>query len=385
MIRCMTKQNGGRFLVAALLCGLAACAQKPEEPTRNLLLQKISFQEISGWTQDQHGQALPALVKSCGVFARREADAGFVLPEAGKVEDWSAACEAAKEIVAEDHDRARLFFETHFVPYRVTNGGEGLFTGYYEAQLRGAWKQGGPYQTPLWTRPDDMLRIDLGAFKDEWKGQKITGKIEGTSFVPYDARAKIARGSLTERAKPLLWVDDPVGAFFLEIQGSGQIMMEDGQIVRVGYHAQNGHGYTPIGRVLLDRGELERPVSMQKIRAWLKAHPEKAQDIMDTNPSVVFFKKSDKEGAVGAQGVTLTPLRSLAVDPSFVPLGVPLWLQTAEHRRLVVAQDTGGAIKGAVRGDLFMGAGPQAEEAAGRMQSAGTYILLLPKRMEAAP
>jgi membrane-bound lytic murein transglycosylase A len=154
-----------------------------------------------------------------------------------------------------------------------------------------------------------------------------------------------------------VFVDDPVDAFFLEVQGSGRVEIADGSVMRVGYDAQNGHGYTPIGRVLAERGEIERPVTMQKIRAWLAAHPAQAQDIMNENPSVVFFRKLEQAGPVGAQGVVLTPLRSLAVDPRYVPLGVPLWLATEKHHRLVVAQDTGGAIKGPVRGDLFWGLG----------------------------
>jgi membrane-bound lytic murein transglycosylase A len=370
----------GKIAAFVLFCLLSACAQKPEiEPSR-LKLQPMAFSSLKGWGQDQQGEVITAFRKSCAVFEKKDPDTAFVLEEAGRVEDWLEVCSKAKDIDEQNNEEARRFFETFFVPHRVESEEKGLFTGYYEASLRGSWTQGGPYQTPLWSRPDDMLRIDLGAFRKEWSGQKITGKIEKTSFVPYDNRSKIARGSLNGRAKPLLWVDDPISAFFLEIQGSGQIQMDDGQIIRVGYAAQNGHGYTAIGRVLLDRGEIERPVTMQKIRAWLQSRPDKAQEIMDTNPSFVFFQRSDKDGAVGAQGVTLTPMRSMAIDPAFVPLGIPLWLQAEGIERLVIAQDTGGAIKGPVRGDLFTGAGEQAENLAGHMQSGGTYVLLLPRK-----
>ncbi len=345
---------------------LAGCAVAPEKPA----LVPVSYDSLQGWDQDAHDEALASFQKSCAVLKIKE--------------NWRDVCAAARA-VPQDAAASRRFFEEYFTPHRFDGAGNGLFTGYYEASLRGAWTQKGAYQTPLWARPDDMLTADLGAFKESLKGQKITGKAEGAAFVPYDSRQDVAAGSLAARARPLLWVDDPVDAFFLEIQGSGQVAMDDGSVVRVGYAAQNGHGYTPIGKVLAQRGAIEKPVTMQKIRGWLAAHPDQAQAVMNENPSVVFFKKSDKAGAVGAQGVVLTPLRSLAVDPSFVPLGTPVWLETLAQRRLVVAQDTGGAIKGAVRGDLFWGAGAAAAGGAGTMQESGTYFLLLPKTLDEAP
>lgn len=370
-----------RLTLALAVCGLCACAG-PREEEKLFKIAPVSFQDLPSWQADNQAEALPALLKSCAVFNKKDPDDALLLPEAGQYTDWQKICREAQN-TALDEQSARRFFEQSFTPYRITSPQEGLFTGYYEAQLRGAWTQNAEFKTPLWQRPADMLNIDLGAFRDSWKGQKITGKIDGKNFVPYDDRAKVAKGSLVNRAQPLVWVDDPIGAFFLEIQGSGQIQMQDGSIIRVGYDAQNGHGYTPIGRVLADRGEIEKPVTMQKIRAWLEQNPSRAQDIMNTNPSVIFFRKVDKDGAVGAQGVTLTPGRSLAVDRSYLPLGVPLWLVTGAHHRLVVAQDTGGAIKGAVRGDLFLGAGAAAENEAGQMQETGTYYILLPKKKEA--
>ena len=361
---------------------MTGCAQKIEvpPPATKLELAPVSFSALPDWALDRHSDAVTAFQKSCAALEKKDPDFSFSLVQAGTVSDWYAPCTAAQNVASDEE--ARSFFETYFTPYVVKNAADGLFTGYYEAQLNGAWARGGKYQTPLWMRPDDMLTIDLGEFRDSWAGQKITGKISGTKFIPYDDRAKIAAGSLNGRAKPVVWVDDPIGAFFLEIQGSGQIRFEDGSVARIGYGAQNGHGYTPVGRVLADRGEIEKPVTMEKIRSWFAANPDRAQEVMNQNPSVVFFKKSEKDGAVGAQGVTLTPMRSLAVDPKYVPLGTPLWLATNEHRRLVVAQDTGGAIKGAVRGDLFWGAGREAEAGAGPMQNTGTYYLLLPKRAQ---
>lgn len=365
---------------AALCLLLSSCAEKMPPPSEKLELTPTSFSALDGWKEDAVLDAVPALRASCAVFEKKDPAFKLRLAEAGTIADWLAPCAELTNNPPQSHDQARAFFETYFSPYIANKGQEGLFTGYYQAQLHGSLQKDARYTTPLWGRPDDMLSIDLGEFRDSLKGQKITGKIQGTQFVPYDNRALIAQGSLEGRAKPLVWVDDPVSAFFLEVQGSGQVLLKDGTPLHIGYEAQNGHGYTPIGRVLAEQGEIERPVTMQKIRAWLEAHPERSQEIMNANPSVVFFRKQDRVGAVGAQNVVLTPLRSLAVDPSFVPLGVPLWLQTNEHRRIVIAQDTGGAIKGAVRGDLFWGIGPDAEAGAGPMQNRGTYFLLLPKK-----
>ncbi|HAX90965.1 MAG TPA: murein transglycosylase [Rhodospirillaceae bacterium] len=365
---------------AAACCAvllLAGCAVVPTEEKPKLV--RASFNDMAGWQRDAALEALLAFQKSCMALQKKSPDATFVQKEAGRAQDWQNVCANMQERAIATDDEARLFFEEHFTPYRFDGTEKGLFTGYYEAQLRGARQRGGPYQTPLYTRPEDMLTADLGLFKDSLKGQKITGKVQDRSFVPYDDRAAIAAGSLDKRATPLLWVDDPVDAFFLEIQGSGQVVMDGEDAIRVVYDAQNGRGYTPIGRVLAAQGEIEKPVTMQKIRTWLAQNPARAQEIMNQNPSVVFFRQSKRDGAVGAQGVVLTPMRSLAVDPAFVPLGTPVWLASDKHHRLVVAQDTGGAIKGAVRGDLFWGAGREAEAGAGEMQEGGTYYVLLPK------
>ncbi|MDD2324975.1 MAG: murein transglycosylase A [Alphaproteobacteria bacterium] len=371
-------------LCCAAICLLSGCAEKmPASET--IRLTPISFAALEGWNTANVAGAIPALAKSCGVLGKKAPDVGMGPSYAGKVAEWREPCAALKTVGADDGEAAQAFFETYFTPYRINDGQDGLFTGYYQAQLRGALTKEGPYQTPLWQRPDDMLSIDLGDFREALKGQKITGKIKGHNLVPYDDRAQVAAGSLDGRAKPLVWVDDPIGAFFLEIQGSGQVVLPDGKPLYVGYDAQNGHGYTPIGRVLAERGALGKPVTMQKIRAWLAAHPDQAQHVMNQNASVVFFREQKQEGAVGAQGVTLTPLHSMAVDRSFVPLGAPLWVETANRKTLVIAQDTGGAIKGPVRGDLFWGAGPEAEANAGPMQETGKAVLFLPKTIKVEP
>ena len=251
-------------------------------------------------------------------------------------------------------------------------------------ELRGSLQRVGAFTTPLYARPVDRIDADLSAFKSDLKGQHIVGKVSGDHFVPYDDRAAIAAGSLDKRAAVIAWVDDPADAFFLEVQGSGLIRMTDGGILPVGYDGANGRAYVAIGRVLADRGDIARPVTMPAIRAWLRAHHDQAQEIMNQNPSYVFFRRLPTKDPLGAEGVALTPGRSMAVDAAFIPLGAPVWLDTVDGQnvklqRLMIAQDTGGAIKGPVRGDFFWGAGDSAATQAGTMQSRGRYFVLLPK------
>jgi membrane-bound lytic murein transglycosylase A len=311
------------------------------------------------------------------------------LREFGSAGRWQAICREAAAAKPADAAAARRFFEDRFRPWRAANGdeAEGLFTGYYEPELRGSRTRQGPYTIPLMKRPPDLVTVDLGAFRDSLKGERIAGRIVDGALRPYADRAAIETGALDGRGLELLWVDDPVAAFFLHIQGSGRVVLPDGGAVRVGYAAQNGHRYFAVGRDLIERGAVAKEdMSLQAIRDWMRANPDEAPALMRRNPSYVFFRELSGEGPIGAQGAPLTPGRSLAVDPRFVPYGVPVWLD-ADHpltddrpiRRLLVAQDTGGAIRGPVRGDLFWGAGAEAEAAAGRMKSRGGYYLLLPK------
>lgn len=315
---------------------------------------------------------------------------------AGKVGDWLPACATAAATAAATPDAARAFFAAAFVPYRVTDRGDadGLFTGYYEPLLRGARAPDARYRHPLLGRPADLVSVDLGQFDPELEGRRVAGRVAGGRLVPYPDRAAIERGALAGRGLELLWVDDPVDRFFLEIQGSGQVRLPDGGTVRVGYADQNGHPYRAIGKDLIASGAIAKEqVSMQAIRAWLETHPDEAPAVMARNPSYVFFRElpdlAGASGPLGAQGVPLTPGRSLAVDRKFLPLGAPVWLDaTAPYpegerplRRLLVAQDTGGAIRGPVRGDVFWGAGPEAERLAGRMKSPGRLFVLLPREL----
>jgi len=269
----------------------------------------------------------------------------------------------------EDDAAARRFFETSFIPLSVADYGtrEGLFTGYYEIELNGSQQRRGRYQTPIYRRPPEF-----GA------AARYT-------------RAEIEDGALSGRGLELLWVDDPIDAFFLEIQGSGRVRLRNGGMVRVGYDGQNGQPYVPVGRLLVERGVISRPeATMMKIRDWMNDHPEAGAALRRENPSYVFFRELPGDGPIGAEGVVLTAERSIAIDRAFIALGVPIWVEAEERfasaesvRRLVVAQDIGGAIKGPVRGDLFWGTGSAAAARAGVMNARGRYYLLLPRDVAA--
>ncbi|HUK59981.1 MAG TPA: MltA domain-containing protein [Stellaceae bacterium] len=379
---------GWRAATTALLLVLAACAPRPPAPPR-LTLEPASFSELAGWSDDATAAALPSFRKSCALLAKLAPDAK-VGPNgiAGTARDWQGVCAAAMALGDASDADARQFFAANFVPLRVGNNGQsqGLFTGYFEPELSGSRTRGGKYTVPLLKRPPDLVSVDLGLFRPDWTGERIAGRVVDGALRPYNTRAEIERGALDRMNLPLLWVDDPVDAFVLSIQGSGRVRLPDGSLVQLGYDGQNGRRYVPIGRVLVERGELQKDnVSLQSIRAWLAAHPDGAQALMDENPAYVFFRELASDGPVGAEGAVLTAGRSLAVDPKFLPLGAPMWLDASQNgtaiRRLVVAQDTGGAIRGPVRGDLFWGFGAAAEQAAGRMRADGAYYLLLPRAL----
>lgn len=307
----------------------------------------------------------------------------------GTVADWRMVCAEAAGLADPDEAAAREFFANRFIPHRVSFGDDdqGLFTGYYEAELNGSWQRKPPFTVPLYAPPGDMITADLQLFDPELAGRRIIGRIADGQLVPYHTRAEIEAGALAGRNLELLWVDDPIDAFFLQIQGSGRVRMADGNAVRVGYAGKNGQPYVAIGRPLIERDAIPKEqMSMQAIRRWLADHPGERDEIMNLNPSYVFFRRIEGDGPIGAQGVVLTPGRSLAVDTSLLPLGAPIWLDTTEPlspetplRRLVIAQDTGGAIKGAIRGDLFWGHGGDAAAKAGAMKQRGRYYLLLPR------
>lgn len=380
---------------AAALFSLAAC--EPEEakppvqpPPEQAILSLAGFDNLPGWNNDRHSQALAALLRSCARFLKLPPDKNLGAKISGAtVADIQPACRAA-ELVPANHDlAARAFFETWFQPWAVSNNDqpEGLFTGYFEIELEGSVTRTETYNVPVYRKPPDHVTVDLGDFDPALSGRTVVGRVDGGKLKPYYTRGDIQNGVLSGKGIELVWLKDPLDAFMLHVQGSGRVVLADGRRARIGYAANNGLAYKSIGRELIDRGELEpHAASWPNIRAWMEAHPDKAADLLAVNRRYIFFGEIAGEGPVGAQGVALTPGRSLAVDSRYIPLGLPLWLDTTMPgenggplRRLMLAQDTGSAIKGPVRGDFFWGTGDAALEQAGRMKSRGRYYLLLPK------
>ena len=393
--------------LVSILVLFAACAPfvipetEPEPPlAARFHLRAASFTELPGWGVDQQANALKAFHRSCDKMLQRAAGDGLggIIP--GNAGAWYGVCKAASAGDTRDHQAARLFFEDWFQPYAVLNNGRemGLFTGYFEPELRGSLTPGDGYDIALYRRPDDLVTVSLGRFRGAMAGERIAGRVVNGALLPYPTRAEIEAGALVGQLLELVWVDSAVDAFFLHIQGSGRVRLKGGGARRVAYAASNGQPYIAIGRSLVERGTLAwEEVTMQSIRAWLEANPAEASAVMQENNSFVFFRwldgKAAELGPIGAQGVPLLAGRSLAVDLKFLPLGAPLWLEAAAPdgnpslpdqmlRRLMVAQDTGSAIRGPVRGDVFWGTGRDAGEIAGRMKHRGRYWLLLPRDLD---
>ena len=357
-----------------------------------LVLQRVAFADLPGWGEDAVGDAIPAFLRSCRKLRRmRDSERVGRTDTGGLVSDWRRACEQAERVSPADHAAARAFFEKEFVPLLASNNADavGRFTGYYEPLLRGSRRRRGKYRTPLHRRPPDLVMVDLSKFLSDSRGRRVWGRVVGNKLEPFDTRADIVGGSLAKKKLELIWVDDPVDAFFVQVQGSGRVQLDTGEQVRIGYAATNGHRYTAIGRVLIQEGHLTREtVSMQSIRAYLEAHPDRADQVMNSNASYVFFELIEGDGPIGSQGVVLTDGRSMAIDRNYIPQSAPLFLDTVAPvaggtgeqplRRLVIAQDTGGAILGPVRGDVYWGGDDAAADVAGRMKSTGRYFLLLP-------
>jgi membrane-bound lytic murein transglycosylase A len=405
-----------RFGVAAIIALLAACSTEhrlPALPPSNprvvvaprpmLAMDITKFSELRGWRNSDPRRALDAFRRSCTAILNKAADSSLGgVGYAGTVSEWAHACTQALDLGIVTIDAARKYFEDVFVPVRLSqSGGTGLFTGYYEPELRGSRTRHGPYQTPLYGVPSDLVSINGAVLRDTAAADSFAGRMMMSvmmmRYLPYPARAEIEREGIP--AIPLFYVDDAIDAFFLQIQGSGRVALDDGTVVRAAYAGQNGQPYTAIGAVLLERGELtSEEISLQAIRAWLAAHPDQAREVMNANESYIFFSEQPigdpGEGAAGAEGVPLTAGASLAVDLSYHALGVPIWLEATApdpdpqkpdriFDRLLVAQDTGGAIIGALRGDVYWGIGADAGAIAGRMKNQGRMTVLLPQAVAA--
>ena len=393
-----------QVVAAALLALLAGCATQPPSvaptacspcpacpvcpavapapPVFSRVYQPAAWSDLPGWTDDDIAAAWPAFLLSCRGIASKGNGAG-----------WKRVCDLARAADGKPGHDPRSFFEQHLKPYAVTNGdgaASGLITGYYEPLLRGSRVHRKGFEQPVRGVPDDLLTIDLSAIYPELKDKRLRGRLEGNKVVPYWSRAEMAARGDKAPGKPLLYVDDAVELFFLQVQGSGRVKLPDGSVVRLNYADQNGHPYQSIGKVLVERGELKlEDASMQGIQAWARANPGRLDALLNSNPSYVFFREvaNSQDGPIGALGMPLTPERSIAVDPRSVPLGTPVFVATTRPNsatpmnRLVMAQDTGGAIKGAVRADYFWGFGKEAGDQAGRMKQPGRLWVLLPPEL----
>ncbi len=342
------------------------------------LLRKSDWSALTGLDQDNLAVAWGALQQSCNVLKKRDT--------------WRTACDAIAKSAGSNTPALQGVLREHFTPYQVMNPDgtdTGLITGYYEPLLKGSKIRSDRYRYPLYARPDDIVSVELGSVYPELATRRLRGKLSGGKLTPYYSRAEIDVLQSPLNGKELLWVDDIVDLFFLQIQGSGYIMFENGDGLHVGYADQNGQPYQSIGKVLIERGELTTDkASMQGIKEWSRRNPEKLRELLNTNPSYVFFRELPPglSGPLGALGVPIAAERSLAIDPRYIPLGAPIYLSTTlpnssqPLQRLMVAQDTGGAIKGAVRADFFWGAGYEAGQKAGAMKQRDSRMwVLLPK------
>ena len=289
--------------------------------------------------------------------------------------DWVPACDAVKTWTGD----AISFFAMHMDAVQVGDG-KAFATGYFEPEIAGCRMAQSGCNVPVYKRPADLIDVDLGLFSEDLKGKSIRGKVSGTKFVQYDDRVAIENGSLSGRGLEIAYAADVVEFFFLQIQGSGRLKLPDGSVMRIGYESQNGRGYTGIGRLMRDRG-LITDASMQGIVAYLRTNPAEGRKIMQENKSYIFFRELTGAGPLGAMGYPVVGEASIAVDVKYIPLGAPVWLSMdrAEPNGIWIAQDTGGAIKGANRVDTFWGAGDRARAIAGGMSARGAALVFLPK------
>ena len=349
---------------------------EPAKPAEKPL-QTASWDDLPAWHEEDPRPTFAAFRSSCAVI--------------GEQPRWRSVCAQATMLPpAADAESLRAWFEANFRPWALTNpdgSRTGLITGYYEPVIRGSRTRHGPYRYPLFAPPPDLIDVELGELYPELKHMRLRGRLEGRRLVPYFSRAEWTTEATTRQDSALFWIDDPLDLFFMEIQGSGQIALDDGSHTRVSYADQNGHPFRSVARWLINQGELKvEEASMQGIRKWARNHPQRLRELLDANPSLVFFRELPLEGSgpPGALGVPLTPERSVAVDPRQSVLGAPVFIATTwpnsqrPLNRLMLAQDTGGAIRGVVRADFYWGSGDEAGRQAGRMRQQGRMWLLLP-------
>jgi membrane-bound lytic murein transglycosylase A len=374
------------LLVLPLVLLMGCTSQKPQPIASGLHLSRITFDALPGWSASASEAALAAFRRGCAVLLQKPdatpmGGAGY----AGTVADW-------REVCAKAGSDAKDFFRQNFTACAIA--GDGFFTGYYEPQIRGSRARTAAFQTPVYGLPPDLVRADLGLFDPKLKGEHISGRLQGHALLPYADRAGIETSGIAN-APVLFYTDDPIAFFFLQIQGSGRVTFENGDVERIAYAGENGQPYTAIGRTLIADGSLAREdVSLQSIRAWLLAHPDRARAVMQTDKSYVFFQEKPLNqtegdialGSTGTLGANLTPLASIAIDPRINALGAPFYVAADGPdpvHGLMIAQDTGGAIRGAARADIFFGFGEEAERRAGAMKASGLLFVLLPNELAA--
>jgi membrane-bound lytic murein transglycosylase A len=367
----------------------AACPRCPEcppasPPPREARYEAVAWSDVPAWRGTSLAPSLRAFLVGCAKLVATGV--------------WQGVCERGRGVSTDDEDAVRAFFELELAPYRVVapdQSDQGFVTGYYEPVVPGRLARGGDYVYPVYGVPGDLVVVDLAPLVPELRNLRLRGRLEGRRLVPYysrgeieDRAARAGEAGARAIAPVLAWVADPVELFFLQIQGSGQLELETGERIRLGYADQNGHPYRSLGRYLVDKGELTlEQASMQSIKAWARANPDRLQEALNANPSYVFFRHlpGGDPGPLGTLGVPLTAGYSIAVDPRYIPLGAPVFLATTYPlsdqalERLVMAQDTGGAIRGAVRADFYWGTGEAAGELAGRMRQRGRMWLMWPR------
>ncbi len=340
-------------------------------------LALADWKDLDGLLKDNLTAAWPAWLQSCTTLVNKET--------------WTSACEAAESLFKPNNAQIIEYLSNYFDVYQAQNDDgstEGMITGYYQPLLKGSRTKSEKYPYPLYREPDDLITVELADIYPDLKYKRVRGKLEGKKLVPYPTRAQIEADPSPLAGKELFWIDDIIDVFFLHIQGSGVVQLKDGEQVQVGYVNQNGYPYQSIGRLLVERGELTLDkASMKGIKNWARSHLDQLEELLNSNPSYVFFRElpAGLPGPLGALGVPITAERSVAIDPKYIPLGAPIFLSTTAPnsskplKRLMIAQDTGGAIKGGVRADFFWGAGDAAGAKAGAMKQQGKIWVLLPK------
>lgn len=349
----------------------------------------VAFDALEGWSADPLDEILPALKRSCDRIANDTDETMGDGPAARPMAAWRTACGRVLQ-ASGDVGAFRAAIAAAFTPHRISTaaGDEGTFTGYYEATLNGSLSPTATFKYPLYAPPPDLISVTLKDFVPTIGAgtpATLVGRVDGRRLKPYFVRADIDADAFRDRAEVVAWIDDPVAVHILHIQGSGQVSLPNGEMIRVGFAAHNGHAFTGLGKILLDEKVLKPgEASMIGVRDWLRRNPDRAVTLMNRNARYIFFRRIEGDGPIGAEGVALTRLRSLAVDPRATPLGAPVWVETADPdnlplNRLMMAQDVGAAITGAVRGDVFWGAGDAAFDKAARMKSKGRLTVLLPR------